>query len=105
MKVPDIQQQYTQDIAARSSQIHNKADFAKYMPAEQSEHASASSGTQAGTRGEAEGAQQSVFSTEEREYFARLFPAAAGEVSKYQTYSPTGPQPTMSSGSLIDRKG
>ena len=53
----------------------------------------------------APGKQEELLTPDEKQYFARLFPQAAGDIQSYQVYSPGGKRTIVQSGTIIDRRG
>ena len=46
-----------------------------------------------------------ILTGEEREFFAKLFPDAAGSIQSHAIYTSKGKKPSTLPGTLIDRKG
>jgi hypothetical protein len=49
--------------------------------------------------------QEEMLTTDEKKFFAGLFPQAAGDIQSYQVYSPAGKHTIAQSGTLVDRRG
>ena len=105
MKIPDIQSSRPQEIPARNGQAPAQTQFSNYLSNTKPGDKTTPSASAGAKDAPSADRQQTVFSPEEREYFAQLFPGTPVETSASQTYSPTGIHSTVASGSLLDRKG